>query len=324
MARKNHVLADENKLPSALRSRQGWSNLFDGQRNRYPHLHQIEPTNHCPYTCIMCPRPGRMKRKLGFMERALFEKIIGEVSEYPEEVREKEIELFHFGESLLHPRITELVRIASDRGLKTVLSVNAPHLTPRLSEKLLAARPYKIIVSLDGGDPESYQKVRGKAANFEKAIRNIQALADAHQDSQSSTMLYLRMIELNENRNQRNRFEQMFQHPNLTVEFRPFFPWTEPDMADQGEFEAYPAHMPCRFPWDYLVVQWDGSVVPCCRDYDGVNIMGNAKTASLYEIWNSPRYELFRAQHRTGVYTENRLCDQCMSLYYTPGSNDRS
>ncbi|MFH1332561.1 MAG: hypothetical protein ABIH63_04745, partial [archaeon] len=30
----------------------------------YPIIFQIEPTNHCPMNCVMCPRQF-MKRKLG-------------------------------------------------------------------------------------------------------------------------------------------------------------------------------------------------------------------------------------------------------------------
>lgn len=59
-------------LPASFRSRAGWAELFELQRPSEPHIHQIEPTNHCPYQCIMCPRSTKMTRELGFMERGEF------------------------------------------------------------------------------------------------------------------------------------------------------------------------------------------------------------------------------------------------------------
>src|SRR6185369_15970913 len=140
------------QLPSALSSRSGWSEYLESKRSAEPFVHQIEPTNHCPYSCLMCPRSRHMTRPLGFMEMAVFRKVIDEIASFSEPVRSREIELFHFGESLLHPQLHEMVEYATERGLKTALSVNAPELTPERAERLLAARPARLIVSLDGHD----------------------------------------------------------------------------------------------------------------------------------------------------------------------------
>ena len=127
-----------------------------------PHLHQIEPTNHCPYTCVMCPRSEKMNRKLGFMEMDLYTKVIDEVAGYSDAARSKEIELFHFGESLLHPGIADMVGYAADRALPITLSVNAPQLNPDLAAELLSRGAHKIIISLDGTDKESYRRIRAR------------------------------------------------------------------------------------------------------------------------------------------------------------------
>ena len=87
-------------------------------------------------------------------------------------------------------------------------------------------------------------------------------------------------------------------------------------MAGLGGYEKYPPFMPCPFSWQYVVVQWNGDVVACCRDYNAENRMGNVKEASLEEIWNSRRYADFRESMAKGVY-DNPICGPCMSLYYT-------
>ncbi|MBL7961385.1 SPASM domain-containing protein, partial [bacterium] len=111
--------------------------------------------------------------------------------------------------------------------------------------------------------------------------------------------------------------KKRWQDKNIEVEVRQFFPWGEKEMAQLGNFEKYPPFMPCPYPWQYLVVQWNGDVVPCCRDYNAVITLGNVKKSSLKEIWNSSRYEEFRRQMAIGKFHNNPICSPCLDLYYT-------
>lgn len=315
--------APARRLPSALSSRDGWAELLELRRPVEPHVHQIEPTNHCPYACVMCPRSKRMTRQLGFMETGLFRAIIDEIATFGEPVRSKEIELFHFGESLLHPELDQMVRYASEKSLSTVLSVNAPELAPAVAERLLAGGPARLIVSLDGYDAESYRQIRGDAADFAVALSNLRHLAGLVRRASPSTAVCIRMIRMKLNESHLDRFREEWEGSGISVELRPFFPWTEKDLTGLGEVQKYPPYMPCPFPWQYLVVQWDGTVVPCCRDYNAVNAVGNVRKQSLREIWNGPAYEEFRRQHRTGCYEGNEFCRSCMEIFYNDGTDER-
>lgn len=306
-----------SRLPSALQQTTGWAEFFELQRSSEPHLHQIEPTNHCPYTCIMCPRTKKMDRTLGFMDFEIYRKAIDEVGNYKnKKIREKEIELFHFGESLLHPRIEEMVGYASSKGLNITLSVNGPDLTPEVSAKILKNNPYKIILSLDGYDTESYRNIRGKKADFDKAISNIDALLVQHRQAKTETQIIIRMIEMEINKEHTQSFAAMWNDKGAEVEIREFFPWTEEEMVSLGKVNQYSPQMPCPFPWRYVVVQWNGDVVPCCRDYNGVNVMGNIKDATLVEIWNGENYREFRKMFAEKQWGENSLCSGCMNIYF--------
>ncbi|MEE8575056.1 MAG: radical SAM protein, partial [Thermodesulfobacteriota bacterium] len=167
-------------LPKALRSRGGWAEFLERKRSEEPHLHQIEPTNSCPYSCAMCPRHEKMTRTEGFMDIALFTKVIDEVSTYSVEVREKEIELYHFGESLLHPEIVRMVDYVSSAGLRPTLSINPGELTPELIDDLLASKPYRIIVSLDSTSSEKYKEIRGGHVDLDRAVEMTELLIGRH------------------------------------------------------------------------------------------------------------------------------------------------
>lgn len=305
----------QNKLPDFLNSREGWGKLFEMKRSAYPHLHQIEPTNACPYNCIMCPRGKYMKRKIGYMKMPLYCKVIDEVATFPEDIKMKEIELFHFGESLLHPKIAEMNSYASSKGLNTVLSVNAPELTNSISEKLVKGNPGKIIVSLDGFDAESYNKIRGRKVDYDKAVKNIVSTSEYIKTHNSSTKLVVRMIAMTINSHKAKEFENFWKEKGIEIEIREFFPWGEKEMKELGDYNKYPPFMPCPFSWQYVVVQWNGDVVACCRDYNAENVMGNVKDATLEEIWNGKAYNTFRENMISGNY-QNTNCKPCMDLYY--------
>jgi len=260
-----------------------------------------------------------MTRELGYMDLELYQKVIDEVAGYAAPVRDKEIELFHFGESLLHPQIDEMVGYASDHGLKTMLSVNAPHLRPELAERILARRPHRLVVSMDGYDEESFRAIRGPAANYDRACRNTEQLIRIHREIRSEAILSLRMIRLRANLERSADFKREWEAKGISVELREFFPWSDESMSGLGEYQKFPPKMPCPFPWQYLVVQWNGDVVPCCRDYNGVNVVGNVADKSLKEIWNGPAEHRIREQLRTGDYDDNELCRACMALYYDDG-----
>lgn len=284
------------------------------RRSVEPHLHQIEPTNACPYSCIMCPRDRFMSRPVGFMDFGLYTKVIDEVADFSLPVREKEVELFHFGESLLHPEIAEMVAYGVGKGLNLVLSVNAPQLSPDLAEKILTKDPVKLIISMDGFDAESYRKIRGKNADYTLAVENIEAVLKMIKTHGCRSRVIIRMIRMQANSQAEEQFRSRWQDLGGDVEIRDFFPWNKKDLISLGAVEKYPPHMPCPFPWQYLVVQWNGDVVPCCRDFNAVNCMGNVADSTLKGIWNSSAYGRFRDSMSQGEY-EPSMCAECMEIY---------
>jgi len=305
------------KLPSIFNSRKSWSEYFELKRTEEPHVHQIEPTNHCPYTCVMCPRTKKMTRETGFMDMQLYYKIIDEIDGFKEPVRSKEIELFHFGESLIHPQLDEMILYASNKGLNIVLSINPPNLNTEKTINILKANPSKIIISLDGHDNDSYRAIRGQKADYDKAVKNINFLLKKHIEINSTTKIIIRMIEFDLNSNYADIFKEQWKDERVEIEIREFFPWTEKDLVKLGKVSKWRPFMPCPFPWQYIVVQYNGDVVPCCRDYDAKNKILNVKNHTLKQIWNSKEYYSFREQHTTGDYTNNDFCKECMDIYYT-------
>lgn len=73
--------------------------------------------------------------------------------------------------------------------------------------------------------------------------------------------------------------------------------------------EGYESHRRCLFVWRSLFVDPEGYVIPC-QHYAGLKL-GNVLREPLLEIWNSPRYRLFRRTIRKGLMP---ACARCCKL----------
>jgi radical SAM protein with 4Fe4S-binding SPASM domain len=65
----------------------------------------------------------------------------------------------------------------------------------------------------------------------------------------------------------------------------------------------------CARLWFNPVITWDGKVIPCCFDKDAEYIMGDLSQESFREIWNGPRYMVFRK----AVLKDRSMMEICRS-----------
>jgi radical SAM protein with 4Fe4S-binding SPASM domain len=273
-------------------------------RAELPLVDQIELTNRCPYTCVMCPRTTSMRRSLGSITLELFERVIEQVSG-----GQDYLALHHFGESLLHPQIDAAVRIALRHGVRSGLSCNPPTLTPGLSRRLLDAGLANLVLSLDSLDPATYRSIRGRAARLDQADRHLRELVSRRDDGGYDTWITLQMIAMRLNDAEVDRFlaycAEIGVDRGVVVRLGR---WDFDDDYVQtlGQHDSPGYTAPCWLPQTSVVVLWDGRVVPCCHDYDGQVVLGDLSTQTLADVWASPAAERFRRRNE-----EYELCRRC-------------
>jgi len=289
----------------------------------HPTIFQIEPTNHCPMTCFMCPRTTLMKREKGFMDIELFRKIIDQ-AEYTKDY----IHMHHFGESLTHPQFPEMISYCHKKGVKTRVSVNPPMLSKTLSERLVSSGLDAIHLSLDGMDDATYKSIRGPAANYALAVENIHNLLKVKEEHGGKTPhITIAIILMKATEKQVAGFRKKWTLPGVDkvmVKSFSIFGSNENflDYATEesaNHIRKNPLVYPCRLPWESVVVMWDGKVVPCCYDYDAKYVLGNLNTDGLEEIWNGEKMQELRRQHITSEFKDNPFCGKCKERYGNPG-----
>lgn len=80
------------------------------------------------------------------------------------------------GECMLHPDFQKIYRYAYGKGLCVSLLTNCSALTPEIAEMLKECPPEKISITMYGASPETYERVCGNAAYYDKVVRNIRLI----------------------------------------------------------------------------------------------------------------------------------------------------
>jgi radical SAM protein with 4Fe4S-binding SPASM domain len=289
--------------------------LFEAGRGQLPVVDQVELTNVCPMTCFMCPTgAGTMTRPTGFMDRALFDRLIDEIA--PHQIRWKPLTLHNLGESALHPELVALVALAAARGLPTELSSNPGFVPLELYRALAGAGLSRLVLDIDGLDVATLENARGKAVRAARAFENLDAiLKDREAASAARPEIVLQMIRLDVNRHQHAEFLERYGTlwlPGVEAYLKDADANTDVSVGHRVFVGAQrPRPMLCRAPWRSVVVLWDGRVVPCCHDANGETILGDLNQSSLAEIWSGPAASELRARLESGAIREDEPCWGC-------------
>lgn len=279
-----------------------------------PEAFQIELTNHCPMACIMCPRTDRMTRVTGYMDAKLFHRVIQEVAPYS-----SDIFLHHFGDSLTHPRLGEFVRYARRHSLRTYLSANPILLTERNIIDLVDGGLHELVLSLDGTTPETSAAIRGKAArDVEEAERRVHALLE-YRERRSSKKPFVIMQFVRQRLNQHETEAWLRKWVQIkgidAVKVKSFVAWDGQDdliNALRVEPVSDTGSIVCDKPWTSVTVLWDGRVVPCCFDYDGLYVLGSIREKTFREICGDGPMRRLRQAHREQRLENVKLCARCI------------
>jgi radical SAM protein with 4Fe4S-binding SPASM domain len=266
----------------------------------FPNEITLELTNYCNLKCITCPHP-KMVRAKGFMEMALVERVLEQAEGLVEL-----IDLDMFGESLMHPQFFEIVEKCRAKGIATLLNTNMSWETRKHLDALATRGPDMIVLSIDGATKETYEAVR-VGAKWEKVLENVDYLLA--QKPRSYTVL--QMVVSTATEGDIEAFVGYWKGKADRVRLHPY-EVLDPDQQDLAiEACRHPLRKPCVLPWRKMAISWDGTVVPCCADYDKIHPLGHAGEQSLVDIWNGEPLRRFREQHATGTAKDIALCSTC-------------
>lgn len=262
----------------------------------------VEITNICNMQCSFCHGHSRPPKQMSEGEFAyILEQLKGQT----------EYVYYHLmGEPLTHPELPRFLRMATDRGFKSVITTNGT-LLDKMGTRLIAARPHKVNISLhsfETGDDQSHAAYLQKVTNF------------ADRATEAGVLVSLRLW--NEGFDGgRNAVTEAFlrQHlpgqwvqntrgyrirEKLYLEWDGRFAWPDKSAPEQGK------QVFCYGLRDHFGILCDGTVVPCCLDSDGVIALSNVFQQELTDILASDRAKAMVEGFSCRRATEG-LCHRC-------------
>jgi radical SAM protein with 4Fe4S-binding SPASM domain len=266
------------------------------------HVH-VELTNYCNLKCRVCPTgTGRLRRRPAAMDPALFERLMNEAGPYL-----LTTSLWGWGESLLHPQLTDMLRLTQNRGVTTFLSTNGQNLDDeKVLQALISYPPTYLIVCIDGLTDETNSVFR-VGAKLEPVLTGVRQLAQMKRKKGSHLpILHLQYIVMKHNEHEvpqlpqfaaANRFDQLTTRTLVIID--------APDdvhhdlIPDDEGFRAYGyrdnkrisrTDFICEKAFIFPAVFADGTVVACDQDCNAQQPYGSlADGSSFADIWWSKR-----------------------------------
>lgn len=269
---------------------------------------RFEVATTCNYNCTICPI-NELTRKKEIMDfdlfRRLFDKICSETNQYDT------ITFPGMGEPLLDKSLDKKIgHVKKNRKNITVLVLtNGSYLTPDRFKEFENLGVASVRVSFYGNDSESYSKVHGVSNEelFYKVRDNLVKIS--HLKTSTQLLLTYNAVNGHNDHDIKNVIKFWKDKVDL-IEI-----WNPHNWVDGKNFRAVQKEQlnTCGRPFNGpLQIQVDGTVNMCCFDFDGKLTIGDLKSQSLKQIFESTMFQKIVECHTAGDFEGSRLiCENC-------------
>lgn len=291
-----------------------------------PHKAMIEINRSCNLHCALCPVGNSQANKFPPMDTAVFRQIIDIIA--PSVWKAK---LYNYGEPLLHPRLPDFVKYTKNAGIEWVeISTNGMLLTAELSEKLISTGLDFLRISIDGIDQDTYSKYRrgGLVDQVWKNLRELRKLRD--QVRKIRPVIEVQCLATCNTEDKLDELRQKALHDGAddfrVKTFNAFM--SGESMArlgssflpndrrlsryrnyDKLEYRKKYQLPSCRWPYERLVVNADGTIVPCCYDFNANYVLGSFSSTQKQWWWTPERQHFIK--HLEESQSSIEMCARC-------------
>ena len=263
----------------------------------------LEITNVCNLNCSFCVGTTRKKKFISVSE---FSVLAEKIKPYTDFL------YFHLmGEPLLHPNLEEILNISHKLGFKVIITTNGVLLDKTADILLKSPALFKVNISLHsfeaniGINKESYFSSCFDFADSasKKAIVTVFRLwNNGGANSLNEEILNMMSSRFTGEEWAKNS-KGIRIRQKLFMEYGDKFDWPMHSSKTTD-------HITCYGTKDHVGVLCDGSVVPCCLDYDGNLSFGNLFNDSLDEILKTDEAIRFFTAIRNKI-APSQMCKTC-------------
>lgn len=281
----------------------------------------LEPTNTCSARCVYCPTGDtallqKVGRKNKLMTWELFVKIIGDLRGFPNKL--KQINAYKDGESLLHPRFTDMIRHIKNMDVteKLWVKTNGLPLNPEYNQRLVTCGLDMIGISVQHVHAQGFFEIAGVRIDYNKYRANILDLYERSKDT--STRVSVKIADTGLSEADRQKFYDDFGDRCDFITIEGLHGWSTSEMKDwklgtNQSFDGTPRveKIACPLVLYMLTVSSNGDVSICNDDFAHYHQIGNANNENIVDIWSGEKLRAFRLTHLEGRKHENAACKNC-------------
>ncbi len=271
----------------------------------FPDQVYVELTNICNARCTICATPA-MQRSRQIMPLPLFQKIVDECGR----LGARKLLPFLHGESLLVPGVLDYFRYVRQAAPLTHLNLttNGSRLRSALAEEILQEDLIdSVIVSIDGGDKQTFEKIRLNLDYDEVRSNVLHFIRRRNQLGKSKPKVSISMVTVDANKHTRGRLQQAWREAD-EVRFSVYFNWA--GKLDNNGRTPHKINF-CERLQHYITILADGRVAMCCFDSEADYTVGDIKTQSIYDVWHSPAFDEKRRLLYEKRFDQLKLCAGC-------------
>ena len=279
----------------------------------------IEATNACNLSCIMCPRTDNVKTntfwKTQHFDFERYKQLIDEG------IKEGlcSIKFNYLGEPLLNPKLIDMITYAKLAGVIDVMfNTNATLLTEKMSRRLVASGLDKLFFSFDSPFREKYNEIR-KGADYDSVLANIRQFMTIRRALGSvKPFTRVSMVTMKDNQNENQAFQELFEPIVDAVAFVDYLDHSNQNNPERMiiPLETRKKKFCCPQLWQRMFVHPDGVVTVCCIDSDRNLTVGNVFEQTVKEIWLGKPYKNLRKLHKNGHHEQIQTCRDCPLTKY--------
>lgn len=285
----------------------------------FPKFVQFETSTICNAKCTFCPHSSMKRRGQRGTWRTIL-KVIDEAIPYVNACCP-----FLMQEPLVEPRLIAILDNIKqvNRHCKTTVYSNMAAMTEKLAHEIVDSRLLdQLNISFYGPTEEVYNQIQ-PPLKYQRTKRRIRRFMEIRNESgdfkPEVAMHYIAAPQL-----MRHCYSYSCEWQNVVdrVGFVHYddFHGVMPRLSEAYEETIWksPAQhrTPCSRLWLGLNVLCDGSVTPCCVDFNGEVKFGNVNKHTLQEIWLGKKFQRFREKHIQRKFSEIPLCRECRIWRY--------
>ncbi len=305
----------------------------------------LEISSRCNFRCRFCAHP-QMRRRKTDMDVDDAKRLIRQIAE---SFAVDHLSLHLYGEPLLHAQVNELARYATQNQLNVNLTTNGALLTEAKLKAFLADDIWRIVLSIQHDENDFGTRGAGQRLTAQSYFKHISEMVKFFVDYKSRhgdclTRLEIHYLLTGDIRpgvqfietdadvseilrwwgrrlpdhfrpgsnpepieDQESGYRIQFSRDGF-IRFKPAITFGNV-VGDAGPDQCGNGY--CFFPDSVLCILSDGSLVPCCLDFDGSMKLGNALESDIVTVWNGDRAREIRAAFERGKAPTDR-CRQCL------------